>query len=533
MAGGRHRPAAEIGASDADSGSRASAASKALPQQIDGYGRLRPFTGAFDNLGLVGKASVRLNSAVPGASKVLPSIRAAIDASGLKDGGVVSFHHHLRNGDHVLAMVLAEIARLGIKDVTIAPSSIFPAHAPLVGHLECGVVTGIHTAYMTGPVAEAISRGVLKNPVTMHTHGGRARAIESGELHIDVAFVGAPTADVYGNINGVEGKAACGSLGYAAVDVQCADWVVAVTDNLVRYPACPIDITQDYVDFVVEVDSIGDPQGIASGTTRPTTDPVGLYIARTAAQVIAASGLLNEGFSFQTGAGGISLAVAAAVKDLMQQRNVRGSFASGGITGLIVEMFHAGLFRALFDVQCFDLRAVESYRRDEAHLGMTASMYANPHNRGAVVNQLDAMILGATEIDVDFNVNVTTGTDGIIMGGSGGHADAAAGAKLAIVTTRLNAGGYPKVVDHVTTLTTPGETIDVLVTEAGIAVNPRREELRDRLVAGGLQVVPIEHLKNMAGQGASRRQQKPHEERIVAVVEYRDGTVTDVVRAVA
>ena len=170
---------------------------------------------------------------------------------------------------------------------------------------------------------------------------------------------------------------------------------------------------------------------------------------------------MKDGFSFQTGAGGVSLAVAAAVKDVMVQRSVRGSFASGGITGAIVDMFHAGLFRALFDVQCFDLDAVDSYRRDEAHLAMSASMYANPHNRGSVVNQLDAMILGAAEIDVDFNVNVTTGTDGIIMGGSGGHADTAAGAKLAIVTTKLNAGGYAKVVDRVTTVTTPGETIDV------------------------------------------------------------------------
>jgi citrate lyase subunit alpha / citrate CoA-transferase len=504
-----------------------------LPEQIEGYGRIRPFTGAFDNLGLVERAPVRLSSAVPGKSKILPSIRAAIEASGLKDGGAISFHHHLRNGDHVLALVLDEIERMGLRDITIAPSSLFAVHAPLVQHLETGVVTGIYTAYMAGAVAEAISRGAMRKPVIMHTHGGRARAIESGDLHIDVAFVGAPTADIYGNVNGVEGKSACGSLGYAAVDVQCANWVVAITDNLVPYPACPIDITQDHVDFVVEVRSIGDPAGIASGTTRATTEPVGLHIASTAAQVIAASGLLSEGFSFQTGAGGISLAVAAAVKDVMLQRNVRGSFASGGITGAIVDMFHAGLFRALFDVQCFDLSAVDSYRRDEAHLSMTASMYANPHNRGAVVNQLDAMILGATEIDVDFNVNVTTGTNGVIMGGSGGHADAAAGAKLAIVTTRLNAGGNAKVVDSVRTLTTPGETVDVLVTDQGVAVNPKREELRDRLAAAGVKLVHIDHLKAMAAEGASRPKQALDDRRIVAVVEYRDGTVIDVVRAVA
>jgi len=506
---------------------------RTVPARITGYGDVRPFTGAFDNLGIVQRASVKVASAMPGKSKVLPTLQAAIEACGLKDGSVVSFHHHLRNGDRVLAMVIAEIERAGLRDITIAPSSLFPAHAPLVPYLENGVVSGIHTAYMVGPVAAAVSRGALKRPVTMCTHGGRARAIQSGDLRIDVAFVGAPTADAYGNINGVEGASACGSLGYAAVDVECAHRVVAITDNLVPYPACPIDITQDDVDFVVAVDSIGDPSGIASGTTRPTTDPVGLQIARAAADVIALSGLLRDGFSFQTGAGGISLAVAAAVKEVMLERKIRGSFASGGITAAIVDMLHAGLFRALFDVQCFDLFAVDSYRRDEAHLGMSASMYANPHNRGAVVNQLDAMILGAAEIDVDFNVNVTTGTDGIIMGGSGGHADTAAGAKLAIVTTRLNAGGYAKVVDRVTTVTTPGETVDVLVTEAGVAVHPEREDLCDRLITGGVHVVPIEVLKDMAAKGAAQPKPAVRDERIVAVVEYRDGTVTDVVRAVA
>ena len=505
---------------------------RVFPDHIAGYGAVRPFTGAFDNLGQFDRAAIRLSSAIPGRPKVLESIRAAIDACELKDGGVISFHHHLRNGDYVMAMVVDEIARAGLRDITIAPSSIFPAHATLVPHMKSGVITGIHTAYMAGPVAEAVSRGILERPIVMCTHGGRARDIESGAIGIDIAFIAAPTADTYGNINGIGGKAACGVLGYAHADAEWARHVVAITDNLVPYPACPIDITQDHVDFVVAVDSIGDPRGIASGTTKPTTDPLGLQIANTAAAVIAASGLLKEGFSFQTGAGGISLAVAAALKDVMHQRKVCGSFASGGITGAIVDMFHEGLFRALFDVQCFDLAAVESCRRDEAHQGMTASMYANPHNRGAVVNQLDAMILGAAEIDVDFNVNVTTGTDGIIMGGSGGHADAAAGAKLAIVTTRLNAGGYAKIVDRVTTVTTPGETVDVLVTEQGVAVNPRRQELYERLVASNIRVVPIEQLRDSARRAAQRVAPVHRGERTVAVIEYRDGTVSDIVPAV-
>jgi citrate lyase subunit alpha/citrate CoA-transferase len=506
-----------------------------LPRSIEGYGQVRPFTGAFANLGPATRAAVRLHSARPGVAKVLPSLRAAIEACELKDGATVSFHHHLRNGDGVLNAVVAEAARMGLRDLRVAASSLFPVHAPLVEHIRSGVVTGISTGYVSGPVADAIARGELARPAVMHTHGGRARALESGEVHVDAAFVAAPTADTYGNINGVDGRAACGTLGYAMVDVRCADRVVAVTENLVPYPACPIDITQDHVDYVVAIAAIGDPQQIASGTTRPTTDPERLRIAAMAARVIEASGLLVDGFSFQTGAGGVSLAVASYLKGVMAEKRVKGSFAAGGITGMIVDLLEAGLFRTLFDVQCFDLRAVESYRRNAAHQAMSASMYANPHNRGAVVNQLDTMILGAAEIDLDFNVNVTTGTNGRIIGGSGGHSDTAAGAKLALVTTQLRGGRYPKVVDRVTTVTTPGETIDVVVTEAGVAVNPRRSELRDRLLSAQITVDSIDRLREEAERltGEPPDRTEARDGRVVAVVEYRDGTVIDVVRQVA
>lgn len=504
-----------------------------FPEQLDGYGPITPFDHA--NLGWIKNNGVisASRAVMPRRSKLMPSIRSAIEASGLKDGGVISFHHHLRNGDFVLNMVLSVIAEMGIRGITVAASSLFPVHAPLVRHMQDAVVTGIRAAYIAGPVADAISSGRLATPAVLQTHGGRARAIEAGELAIDVAFIAAPTADMCGNINGVEGPSACGTLGYAMVDAAHARRVVAITDNLVPYPASPIDISQDRVDFVVEIDAIGESSGIVSGTTRATTEPVGQRIAHTAAQVIAASGLLTDGLSFQTGAGGISLAVAAEVRKLMHERRVKGSFASGGITGYIVDMLDEGLFNTLLDVQCFDLKAVESYRRNPSHCCMSASMYANPHSRGAVVDQLDVMILGATEIDVNFNVNVATGSDGIIMGGSGGHADAAAGAKLAVVTSRLNAGGYAKIVDRVTTITTPGETVDVLVTDEGVAVNPGRADLRARLQHHGLHLVSIEQLEEIAQKRATLAARRPSEtERIVAVVEYRDGTVIDLVRQV-
>jgi citrate lyase subunit alpha/citrate CoA-transferase len=496
-----------------------------VPSVIEGYGPVRAFTGVTPPPEQVLRAATRVAPAVAGRDKRLRDIDAAFDACQIRDGASLSFHHHLRNGDQVLNQVLAVAARRGLRDLHVAASSLFAVHAPLIEHMRAGIVTRVSTAYVSGPVAEAISRGVLRHPVVMQTHGGRARAIESGELHIDVAFVGAPAADHAGNLSGAEGPAACGPLGYAMVDVQYADRVVAVTDHMRPYPLCPIDISQEKVDFIVRVASIGDPKGILSGSTRPTTDPVGLQIASTAAGVIAASGLLQDGFSLQTGAGGVSIATSLFVKSLMSERGVQGSFGAGGVTGYLVDMLEAGLFRTVFDVQCFDLRAVESYRSDRRHQAMSASLYANPHNRGPLVNQLDAMLLGAAEIDLDFNVNVTTGSDGIILGGSGGHADTAAGCKLALVTTRLAASAGPKVVTSVGCVTTPGETIDAVVTEAGVAVHPSRADLRERLQAAGIEVLAIGQLHERArslSHSAPAAASTRADARIVGVLEYRD-----------
>lgn len=503
-----------------------------LPLHIEGYGEVIPFQGAYNSNTVKGKTGVRASSVAPGQTKVLTSIDEVLRKVELKDGMTVSFHHHLRNGDYVLNMVMDAISKRGIKDITVAASSIFPIHQPLVELIKSGVVTGIVAGYIAGPVAKAISAGLLKRPAIMQTHGGRGRAIESGDLHIDVAFIAAPTADTYGNINGLQGKSACGALGYAVADAQYADYVVAITDNLVAYPASPIEISQVYVDYIVPVDAIGDPKGIVSGTTRITKDPVGLKIAKMTSEVMKASGLVKNGLSFQTGAGGTSLAVAQELRDIMKRENIKGSFASGGITGYLVEMLREGLFETLFDVQCFDLTAVESCATSMKHQRMSASMYGNPHNKGAVVNNLDIVILGATEIDLNFNVNVTTGSDGVIMGGSGGHSDTAAGAKLVIIVSNLMKARLPVIKEKVTTVTTPGETVDILVTERGIAVNPLRQDLIEKLKQTKLPVMTIDELKKISDSLTGIPKEIEFEEDIVAIVEYRDGTVIDVLKKV-
>lgn len=461
-------------------------------------------------------------------SKVVGSLREAISAAGLRDGMTVSFHHHLRSGDYVINMVMNEIAAMGIKNLTVNASSLFDVHAPLAEHIKSGVITKIITDYMSAGLGKYISAGIMEQPVEFMTHGGRPTAIMQGKTPIDVAFVAAPAADGDGNCTGKIGRSACGSLGYAFADAEYAKKTIIITDGLCEKLEEP-SIDGKFVDFVVCADEIGDPRGIVSGTTTITRDPVGLIMARDAADVIKYSGLLKEGFSFQTGAGGASLAAAKFLMDIMLEEKIRGSFGLGGITGYMVDMLRAGCFEELRDVQCFDLKAVESIRTDPRHHEIGAFEYASPANGHAWVNSLDAVILGATEIDTDFNVNVHTDSAGIIMGGSGGHSDTAAGAKLAMVIAPLFRARQPIITDRVNCVSTPGKDIDVLVTQYGIAVNPKNEELRDRLIRAHMPVVSIEELKAKAENLCGVPKALEHGERVVAKVIGRSGEVQDLI----
>jgi len=465
-------------------------------------------------------------------SKLVGSLRSAMEMAGLQSGMCISFHHHLRNGDYVLNMVLDEAAKMGVRDLCVEASSIFDIHTPIIGHIKNGFVRKIGTNYMGAKVGRAVSEGVLDEPVIFRTHGGRPNNIENGKIKIDIAFIAAPSADAEGNANGIYGKSACGSMGYAVSDAKFAKKTVIITDNLVEYPLSPAHIEETDVDFVVVVDEIGDAKGIVSGTTQITRDPVGLKIAQTAAEVIRYSGYLENGFSFQTGAGGASLAVTKYLKPIMKAKGVQGSFGLGGITGYMVDMLTEGYFQKLMDVQCFDLKAVASIRENPNHIAVSASRYASPGVRTACVDHLDTVILGATEVDLNFNVNVHTDSNGYIMGGSGGHSDTAAGAKLSIIVAPLYRARLPIVVEKVGCISTPGNTVDVLVTQKGIAVNPKREELREKLVKARLPVYDISELKEMAERVTGVPEPIEKGEKTVAKVEYRTGEIIDEIKSV-
>ena len=469
-------------------------------------------------------------------SKLVGSIREAIEKAGLKDGMTISFHHHMRNGDYVLNMVLAEAAAMGIRDLTVNASSIFDIHEPIIEHIKNGVVTQIECNYMGGKVGKAISQGIMEKPVIFRTHGGRAGDMENGSSKIDIAFLAAPCADDMGNLSGKYGPSACGSLGYAFSDAMYAKKVVAVTDHLVPYPLRDASIEEGYVDYVVQTEQIGDPARIVSGTTKITRDPVGLRIAGLAAQVVKHSGYLKDGFSFQTGAGGATLAAAKYVKEKMLAGGIKGSFGMGGITGYMVDMLNEGCFESLIDVQCFDLKAIDSINNDPRHMEVSAEQYAGVSGRSAAVDSLDVVLLGATQVDTDFNVNVHTDSNGYIMGGSGGHSDTAAGAKLAIILAPLVRARLPLITDRCHCISTPGSTVDVVVTQRGIAVNTsieKNRQLEEALKAKGLPVVDIKELKAIGEKITGVPKPIKQGDKVIAKVLYRDGTLLDEIHQVA
>ncbi|HUU78146.1 MAG TPA: citrate lyase subunit alpha [candidate division Zixibacteria bacterium] len=503
-----------------------------IPKEINGR-ILHPFMGLGKEPIATQKSASKLRRRLPGEKKLLNTIEEAIKKSGLQDGMRISFHHHFRGGDNLVNLVMKKIAEMGFKNITLAPSSIHPVHAPLVKYIEEGIITNIECG-VTGLIGDAVSRGKLQGLLIVRSHGGRARAIEDGDGRINVAFIGAPTADKFGNLNGVDGKQACGPLGYMVPDAQFADCVIAITNNLVPFPCNNISINQNHVDYVVAIkEPIGNPEGIVSGTTRITNDPIRLNIAKACVKVIESSGLLKNGFSFQSGAGGITLAVTKFLGDRMRELGIKGSFGMGGSTSALVEMLEEGLFQRILDVQAFDMVAIQSLKNNPNHIEIGASQYANIHSSGAAVDVLDAVVLGATEVDIKYNVNVVTESDGRILHGIGGHQDTSEGAKLAIVALPLLRGRNPVVIDDVTTVTAPGMNIDVVVTDYGVAVNPKCEYYKKIRKAKQINFKTIEELRDIAYTLVGGPPDKiPFTDRIVALIEHRDGTILDVVRQI-
>lgn len=429
-----------------------------LPEQIGDY-KVRPYMGPYAAPAEQRPVVTRRTAGhvIPGESKMKPDLKAAILASGLRDGMTISFHHSFREGDMVIGQVLTAIRELGIKGLRFAPSAVVNVKSPsVVDFVRDGTIDRIEASGIRGQLGDAVLAGEMENPVILRTHGARPHAIEMGRLQIDVAFIGASAADDYGNCTGCIGPNACGAMGYSFVDAHNAGCVIVVTDNLVEYPCVPASISQQYVDFVVKVDQVGDPEKIGKGAARLTKNPRDLMIAERTVELISASRRFKNGFSFQTGAGAIPIAITRYLAQRMKERGVKASFALGGIPAAIIDMYDEGLVRAVECSQSFDAVAARAIADRPGVIEIDNADYANAYSRGGFLNREDFGVLGALEVDIDFNVNILTGSSGEMMGGLGGGPDVAGGASISIVTIPIIRGRTPSIVKRVFTLCTPG-----------------------------------------------------------------------------
>lgn len=459
-------------------------------------------------------------------NKTVPDLMQALKNAGLKDGMVVSTHHHFRNGDFVAEQLFAAAADLGVKDLIWFPSAVFPCHEKLIPYLESGVIHHIEGS-LNGPVGAYASAGKMRGLAMLRSHGCRYRSLQDGDLKVDIAVAAAPACDHFGNMTGARGAAACGVLGFAAADCQFADHVIAVTDHLEPFPCAPWQIAGNHVDQVVVLDRIGDPSQIVSGTTQITKSPERLLIAQLAVKLAAQAGILADGWSFQSGAGGTSLAFAAYAREVMREQGYTARFARGGSCRVLVEMLEEGLVSCILDGQTFDLEGVRSVRDNPRHIMTSPFTSYSYHGKGNFASMVDCAILGATEVDLEFNANVVSHSDGRMMHGIGGWQDALF-AKTTILAVPTFRNRVPIIRDSLTTFCGPGSLIDVVVTERGIAINPLREDLLAAVAGSDLPIKSLEELKASAESLCGGAPQPPSlNGPPVGVVTWVDGTALD------
>ncbi len=513
------------------------AVGRRVPTVVNGRPQV-PFqgVGAYRPGGHQAAPPIRTAADYPaGGDKRVAGLREAFERAGIRDGAWISTHHHFRNGDLLANQVFAAAAELGLRDLVWMPSSVFPCHAPVIEHLRSGVVHHIE-AGMNGPVGEHVSRHGMRGTGVLRSHGGRSQAIKDGEVHLDLAFVAAPAADCFGDANGVGGPRPCGPLGYSRADSLYADRVCVVTDHLVPFPCVPWEIEGKNVDYVVELDRVGDPDQIVFGTTRITENPTRLHIAELAAEFARTAGIIREGWSFQSGASGIALAITRNLTQIMKDMEIKARFLQAGSTFLVAEMLREGLVDYVLDGQSFDPAGIRSLRDDPRHVATSPFTSYDYHAKGDFMALVDAVFLGATEVDRRFRANVATHSDGLLLHGVGGWQNCLSARNTILIVPSARRGG-PILVDEVTTVCGPGELIDAVVTERGIAINPRRQDLIDAVRGSDLPIRAFEEIQAEATAaweaeaGGPRRAPELADE-TVAVVKWVDGTVLDAVKRV-
>jgi citrate lyase subunit alpha/citrate CoA-transferase len=259
-----------------------------------------------------------------------------------------------------------------------------------------------------------------------------------------------------------------------------------------------------------------------------TKSPDRLLIAEYVARFLEETGIMRNGFSFQAGAGGTNLAFALFLKEKMKAKGIKARFIRGGSTKYLVEMLEEGLTDYILDGQTFDLEGVRSMRDNSKHVNTTPFTSYNYHGKGNFASILDASVLGATEVDLNFNANVVSHSDGNLLHGIGGWQNCLF-SKCTILAIPSFRDRIPVILDEVTTLCGPGELIDVIITERGIAINPARKDLLNAVKKSSLPIRTIKEIQKEVYEICGGAPEKPRIDRnkVVAVVKWVDGTLLD------
>lgn len=507
----------------------------------------KPFGAAFSTEPQTGRfVGRRVAGKIPNRKSKVTTLNAVMEL--INDGDTISYPHYYRTGDNGLRLVVEKLRQTGKKNIIIYGNAFFDHTDPwLAEAIRDGIVGGLYGNPYHKLGAHIVAGELLPWVSVGFSHGNRVRKIQTGEVQLKVAFGPVPMADRYGNANGLLGKdeELCGPIGLFGADAEYADYVCLLAGTVSDILIMPTPISMETVDFVVPVEGVGNNAGIGSGTLdvgKAKANPFNAQVAENVTRVMKAAGVVQDNFAFQVGSGA-GLLVLENIRAMLKETGIRANFTIGGITSMHVEMLEEGTVRHLMHGQLFEpnRKMFDSMLNHPNHHEITTAYYASVTNKESAVNMLDLAVLSALEVDLDFNLN-TVCAGGRIIGGIGGGQDVAAGADLTIIFLPLATGkkgkGFPKVVGEVYTRTTPGEVIDVVVTEEYAAVNPKsassyKQAIIERAKDFGLQLVSIEelHQKSMEKAAEFGATPPPAEttDEVVHAVEWRDGTLLDVI----
>ena len=136
--------------------------------------------------------------------------------------------------------------------------------------------------------------------------------------------------------------------------------------------------------MLCKVDEIGNPAKIATGAAKPTTDVRKIMMAEYCTQFVINTPYFKDGFTYQTGVGGASIASTISLGKIMKERGIKMGLGLGGIAGPMCKLLEEGLIEKLVDTQDFDLTAIESVAKNPNHYEITASEYARPDEQGRI-----------------------------------------------------------------------------------------------------------------------------------------------------